>query len=322
MDWQSLIDQMKSGSELALSRLISMVENREPGWHAVMKQVYPSANRAATIGVTGYPGSGKSTLTSRLVRELVNRGNRVGVIAVDPSSPATGGAFLGDRIRMNDLTTLDNVFIRSMSSRGSVGGIHQAARDVIRILDAFGKDYILIETVGVGQAEIDITRAAQVVLLVCAPGQGDGIQYLKAGVMEIADIYVANKSDLSGAELVVNNLRGILMHDPAGNKSGKSLVQTNALKGDGVAALTDEIETRIACPHQRDAWQRQKALGEVESLLKERFAELADQTWANEDDRNAVVEDLITGRSDPYTMADALIAGILAQLGNDNESKE
>ena len=175
MDWPSLIDQMRSGSVLALSRLISLVENREPGWREVMKKLYPLANQAATIGVTGYPGSGKSTLTAKLVRELVDRGNRVGVVAVDPSSYLTGGAFLGDRIRMNELSTLKEVFIRSMSSRGAVGGIHQAARDVIRILDAFGKDYILVETVGVGQDEIAITQTTQVVLLVCAPGQGDGI---------------------------------------------------------------------------------------------------------------------------------------------------
>ena len=210
MEWQSLIDQMASGSVPALSRLITLVENRETGWRGAMKRLYPAAGKAATIGITGHPGSGKSTLTGQLVRELVARGNRVGVIAIDPSSHLSGGAFLGDRIRMNESSALDGVYIRSMSSRGAMGGVHQAARDVIKILDAFGKDYILVETVGVGQDEIDITRTAQVVLLVCAPGQGDAIQYLKAGVMEIADIYVANKTDLPEAEQMLI-ARGIVV---------------------------------------------------------------------------------------------------------------
>ncbi len=319
MDWQSLIDQMISGSELALSRLISLVENREPGWHEVMKQVYPRANRAATIGITGYPGSGKSTLTGKLVRELVNRGNCVGVIAVDPSSHVTGGAFLGDRIRMNELTTLDEVFIRSMSSRGAVGGIHQAARDVIRILDAFGKDYILVETVGVGQDEIAITRATQVVLLVCAPGQGDGIQYLKAGVMEVADIYVANKSDLPESKHVVNNLQGVLLQESATNQKEKSLVQTDALTGTGITDLADEIEKKIAAPQFQDAWRRRMVFEEVESILKGRLAELASLQWTSETERTAMVDDLMAGRADPYTLADEMLIRSLKKLRNNED---
>jgi LAO/AO transport system kinase len=317
MDWQALIGQMESGSVLALSRLISLVENREPAWREVMKHVYPMANRAATIGITGYPGSGKSTLTGKLARELVNRGKHVGVIAVDPASHVTGGALLGDRIRMNELSTMDEVFIRSMSSRGAVGGIHQAARDVIRILDAFGKDYVLVETVGVGQAEVAITRATEVVLLVCAPGQGDGIQYLKAGVMEIADIYVANKMDLPESEKMVSNLRGILMQEKLGEEKQKNLVQTDSRQGTGIATLLDEIERRIAMPHMREAWRRQRMPEEVEFLLKDRFAELTSLQWADDEERSAMVEDLISGRTDPYSIADALVARRVAQLCKD-----
>ncbi len=315
MDWQTLIDQMLSGSELALSRLISLVENREPGWREVMKQVYPRAIRAATIGVTGYPGSGKSTLTSKLVRELVDRGNHVGVVAVDPSSHLSGGSIMGDRIRMNELSTLDEVFIRSMSSRGAVGGIHQAARDVIRILDAFGKDYILVETVGVGQDEIAVTRATQVVLLVCAPGQGDGIQYLKAGVMEVADIYVANKSDLPESQHVMNNLQGVLLQGSAENQKEKALIQTDALKGTGVPGLADEIEKRVAAPGLRDAWRRNRALEEIELLQKERFAELASLLWTDNEECKAVLEDLMAGRTDPYSIADKMVVRSLERLG-------
>ena len=307
MDWQPLIHQMAAGSVPALSRLITLVENRETGWRDTMKRLYPAAGKAATIGITGHPGSGKSTLTGQLVRELVARGNRVGVIAIDPSSHLSGGAFLGDRIRMNESAALDGVYIRSMSSRGAMGGIHQAARDVIKILDAFGKDYILVETVGVGQDEIDITRTAQVVMLVCAPGQGDAIQYLKAGVMEIADIYVANKTDLPEAEQMIGNLQGMLLQETTGSRSHRSLVKTDAVKGVGIAALVDEVEKRVRTPQLRDAWRRQTALEDVTFLLKERLAELATLHWADEDELSRVVDDLLAGRADPYSLADEMM---------------
>ena len=307
MDWNTLIDQMASGSVPALSRLITLVENRETGWRRAMKRLYPAACKAATIGITGHPGSGKSTLTGQLVRELVARGNRVGVIAIDPSSHLSGGAFLGDRIRMNESSALGGVYIRSMSSRGAMGGVHQAARDVIKILDAFGKDYILVETVGVGQDEIDITRTAQVVLLVCAPGQGDAIQYLKAGVMEIADIYVANKTDLPEAEQMLSNLQGMLMQENTGGRSHRTLVKTEAVKGVGIATLVDEIENRVRMPQSRDAWRRQTALEDVRFLLKERLAELATLHWTDEEELSRVVDDLLAGRADPYTLADEMM---------------
>jgi len=188
-----------------------------------------------------------------------------------------------------------------------MGGIHQAARDVIKILDAFGKDYILVETVGVGQDEIDITRTAQVVMLVCAPGQGDAIQYLKAGVMEIADIYVANKMDLPEAEQMLNNLQGMLLQENTGNRSHRSIVKTDAIKGVGIATLVDEVEKRVRTPQLRDAWRRQTALEDVTFLLKERLAELATLHWADEDELSRVVDDLLAGRADPYSLADEMM---------------
>lgn len=314
MDWPALIDQMESGSIRALSRLITLVENRSPGWRGAMKRIYPAAGNAVTIGITGYPGSGKSTLTGQLTRELVDRGNRVGVVAIDPSSHLSGGAFLGDRIRMNELSAFEGVYIRSMSSRGAVGGIHPAARDVIKILDAFGKGYILVETVGVGQDEIDIMRAAQVVLLVCAPGQGDAIQYLKAGVMEIADIYVANKSDLPEAEQMVNNLRSALVQEDAESRNDSAIVNTNAVQGVGIATLVDEVEKRVSSPQLREARRRQLAIEDVTSLLKERLAGLATLQWASEAELNEVVDALLDGRSDPYSLADEMIARNLEQM--------
>ncbi|MGD9976294.1 MAG: ArgK/MeaB family GTPase, partial [Desulfatirhabdiaceae bacterium] len=190
MNWNTLIDGMKAGSFLAMARMITGVENRKPGWTDAMKQISRSPGHSRTIGISGFPGSGKSTATARIVHELVKREKTVGVIAIDPSSPFSGGAFLGDRIRMTDLAGMPGVFIRSMSSRGATGGLNQAIRDVIRIMDAFGKDFILVETVGAGQDEIDVAKVVQTVLLICAPGQGDAIQHLKSGIMEIADIYV------------------------------------------------------------------------------------------------------------------------------------
>jgi len=314
MDWHSLIDQMTTGSIKALARIITLVENREDGWRSAMMRLYPAACNAVTIGITGYPGSGKSTLAGQLVRELVGRGKRVGVIAIDPSSHLSGGAFLGDRIRMNKFSSLEGVYIRSMSSRGAVGGINQAARDVIKILDAFGKDYILVETVGVGQDEIDITRATQVVLLVCAPGQGDAIQYLKAGVMEIADIYVANKADLPGSEQMVSNLQSVLLHGNTGSQNDASIVKTDAVQDVGISTLVDEVEKRVATPRLRDARRRQLAIEDVKSLVNERLTELAALHWGDEAEFNGIIDDLLAGRTDPYSLADEMVIKSLKQL--------
>ena len=314
MDWHSLIGEMQSGSIRALSRLITLVENRQPGWRSAMKRIYASARSAVTIGITGYPGSGKSTLVGRLVRELVDRGNRVGVVAIDPSSHLTGGAFLGDRIRMNELSALEGVYIRSMGSRGTVGGIHPAARDVVKILDAFGKQYILVETVGVGQDEIDIARATHIVLLVCAPGQGDAIQYLKAGVMEVADIYVANKSDLPEAQQMIMHLQGILPSKDAANRNEFAIVKTNALQGVGIAALADEVEKRVGRAERMDARRRRLAADDVSSLLKERLAELGTLNWTGEAEFNTIINGILTGRTDPYSVADEMIVRGLEHL--------
>lgn len=312
--WDALINQMMSGSISALSRLITLVENRTPGWREALKRLYPSVRNAPTIGITGYPGAGKSTLTGQLARELAERGKSIGIIAIDPSSHRSGGAFLGDRIRMNVLSSLKDVYIRSMGSRGALGGIHPAARDVIKVLDAFEKDYILIETVGVGQGEIDITRATQVVLLVCAPGQGDAIQYLKAGVMEMADIYVANKMDLPEAEKMVNDLRGALTHEKTGSEGRPLIMSTTADRGFGISELTDEIEKIAETRNSREAWQKRLAIEAVSSLVQERLAELAAWQWANEVEGSSMLEDLLAGNSDPYSLADKMIATMIERM--------
>src|SRR5262249_19575706 len=195
-----LIDRLLSGDRRALARIVTLVENAAPETQRILAQLHAYGGRAHVVGITGAPGAGKSTLVLQLVRELRRRDQRVGIIAVDPTSPFTGGAILGDRIRMQELAGDPNVFIRSMASRGSLGGLSASTRDVIRALDAAGFETIIVETVGAGQAEVEIVRAAQSVVVVTVPGMGDDIQAIKAGILEIADVFVVNKADRPGAD--------------------------------------------------------------------------------------------------------------------------
>lgn len=203
-------EQVRAGDTRALARLISMIEREEPSRLAVLKALHAYGGKAHIVGITGPPGAGKSTLTDKIVAELRQRGRRVAVIAVDPSSPFTGGAILGDRIRMQRHATDDNVYIRSLATRGHLGGLSRAASEAARVLDAAGFDDVIIETVGVGQSEVDIVRIADTVVLVSVPGLGDDIQAIKAGVMEIGDVFCVNKADKDGAERVVREIRVML----------------------------------------------------------------------------------------------------------------
>jgi len=236
-----LINRLSIGSVTALARLITMVENEEPGALEALQRLYPKTGNAYIIGITGPPGSGKSTLTDKITLELRHRGYTVGIIAADPSSPFTGGALLGDRVRMQESLNDEGVFFRSMATRGTMGGLSKATAGVIELLDAFGKDYILLETVGVGQDELDIIKTADTTLLISVPGLGDDIQALKAGIMEIGDIHVVNKADRDGADQLMSDLR--LMCDlSSGVSSWKPpIVRTIAVENEGIAELTEKI---------------------------------------------------------------------------------
>ncbi len=232
-----LAQGIQAGDEQALARGLSVVENREEGWEALLERLYPESRRGFVLGVTGPPGGGKSTLVKRLVEEFRKEGVTVGVLAVDPTSPFSGGALLGDRTRMMDLAGKEGVFIRSMASRGALGGLNPGINDAVLLMEAFGSEVVIIETVGVGQAEIAITEVADMVVVVLVPGQGDEVQALKGGLLEIADLFVINKSDRGGAEELEIHLQWAVAGHEARLGRRPPIVKTAAIKGEGLGEL-------------------------------------------------------------------------------------
>jgi len=292
--------------------MVTLIENEAPQAHRYLAELHQNAGRAHIIGVTGAPGAGKSTLVTRLVRELRRRDRKIGVVAVDPSSPFTGGAILGDRIRMMELAGDPNVFIRSMASRGSLGGLSASTRDVVRAMDAAGYNPIIIETIGTGQAEVEVMRAAQTVLVVTAPGMGDEVQAIKAGILEIADIFVVSKADKPGADQTVAELAMLLSLDPHRRHHDKSksywripVMKTSAIKDQGITQLVDAIEQHyqylLESSMLANRTQRQ-VRSEVESLVLHAVI-LALRAEVTEAEWQQLTEDIITRERDPYSVA-------------------
>ena len=307
MDAEALVQRALKGERPAIARVISLVEDGGADVAAVMRLLHPHTGDAYTVGVTGSPGAGKSTLTERLVARVREGGARVGVLAVDPSSPFTGGALLGDRVRMQSHATDPDVFIRSMATRGHLGGISLATPEAVRVLDAVGKDFIVIETVGVGQAEVDITNACDTTVVVLNPGWGDAVQAAKAGLMEIADVFVVNKADREGTRQTVRELRQMLEMSDAERKP--DIVQTIATKDEGIADLAEAIE-------QHRAYQKEKGLlrqRRLRRVRRELRAIVAERLRARvERDHGRLLDDLAESverrETDPYEAADRLIA--------------
>jgi len=294
--------------------MVTLIENEVPQAQRYLAELHQYAGKAHIVGVTGAPGAGKSTLVTQLVRELRRRDCKIGVIAVDPTSPFTGGAILGDRIRMMELAGDPNVFIRSMASRGSLGGLSSSTRDVVRAMDAAGYDPIIIETVGTGQAEVEVMRAAQTVLVVSAPGMGDEIQAIKAGILEIADIFVVSKMDKPGADQTVAELAMLLSLDPNRRKTAWRIpiIKTSALKGLGIDELADAIQKHRTYLTTSGMWQ-QRALrqsrSEVEALIVHTVMQALRRT-ISEDEWNMLIEQITMRERDPYTVAQELLKRI------------
>ncbi len=304
-----LSERILKADRRALARAISLVENDGEQAQHLLREVYPHAGRAHIIGITGPPGSGKSTLVSQIARQYRQQGRTVGIVAVDPSSPFTGGALLGDRVRMRDLAGDRGVFVRSMASRGSMGGLARATGDAVTLLDAAGFDLVLIETVGAGQVEVDIAREAHTTLVVEVPGLGDEVQAIKAGLMEIADVFVVNKADHAGVDQTMRALTIMLDMNNAPRPWTPPIIKTIALHGEGIAEITEAIDNHWAYLRQENALQgeqRAHARSSLKRVLRRRlFDELLAQIGREVFDD--VVIEVATHKIDPYTAAARLM---------------
>ena len=309
---EKLLNNAFKGDPRSIGRLISLVEADTPSAKEIMKQIYPRTGKAKVIGITGSPGAGKSTFVDRLIEQFKADNMKVGVIAIDPSSPFTGGAILGDRLRMQSHALDEGVFIRSMGSRGHLGGVRRATHEAALILDACGFDVVLIETVGVGQSEVDIIKIADTVVLVLVPGMGDDVQIMKAGIMEIADTFVVNKADKEGADKVASDVQ-VMLKMLKEKEWVPPVTLVSSQNNTGIEEVKNTLNDHWNYLHTSSEGKKRRFIQlemEVEAILRGEISLLTEKIWKKRKD-TGVLEDLASRKADPYTLAGELISQIV-----------
>jgi LAO/AO transport system kinase len=309
-----LVDGVLSGNRKHLARLISLIENEDSQAQEALVQLYKHTGKAYVIGVTGPPGSGKSSLVTKLTAEFRKRSKTIGVICVDPSSPFSGGAFLGDRIRMQEHSLDDDVYVRSMGTRGHLGGLSRAASDAVRVIDAFGKEIIFVETVGTGQSEVEVIEIAHTVIVVDVPGSGDDIQAIKAGIMEIADIFVVNKSDYPGADKKVAEINAMLDIDSRERQWRPPVLLTNSRTGVGIEELANKLLDHLKYLKDSGLLKQkglQRSREELQSIMKYKLTQELSHKLQGRPEYEKAIKLIAERKKDPYTVAEQLIAEFL-----------
>jgi LAO/AO transport system kinase len=303
-------DQIRAGDYRSLAKAISLVEREDPSAEKLVAELYPSTGKARIIGITGSPGAGKSTLVAALAKFYRRQDKRIGIVAVDPTSPFSGGAILGDRIRMAELYTDRGVFIRSMATRGFMGGIARATNDVVDLLDAAGFDIVLVETVGVGQDEVEVIRTVQTNVVVLVPGMGDDIQAIKAGIMEIGDVFVVNKADRAGADKTVNEVTMMMGLVEEHGDWIPPIVKTVASRGEGIAELDEALQKHLAyikTSGELERRNRERVRIRINTLLKEKFMGRLIGETLSAADYDRILDDVLTKRSSPHDAAEGVL---------------